>query len=113
MGYGVSPQIQGTVKDAIGQPLPGSSVVAIPERGGLAAHTVTDREGSFRFVGLAAGTYRVDVTLAGFVAWRQNHVTVSPATAPARNISAQIVEAGSEPTRDMTPSPTPWDTQSA
>ena len=68
--------IEGEVKDRIGQPLPGASVMALPERGGLATHTATDRDGRYHLEGLSQGTYHVDVSLPGFDGWRQNHVRV-------------------------------------
>ena len=68
--------IEGEVKDRSGQPLPGASVMALPERGGLATHTATDREGRYHLEGLSQGIYRVDVSLPGFDGWRQNHVRV-------------------------------------
>jgi hypothetical protein len=68
--------IEGEVKDRSGQPLPGASVIALPERGGLATHTATDRDGGYHLEGLSQGIYRVDVSLRGFDGSRQNHVRV-------------------------------------
>jgi hypothetical protein len=63
----------GTVRDAAGGPLLGASVIALPEGGGVATRTVTDREGNYRLA-LAEGTYRIDFSLLGFAGTRRNHV---------------------------------------
>lgn len=49
--------IEGEVRDRVGQPLPGASVMALPERGGLATHTATDRDGGYHLQGLSQGTW--------------------------------------------------------
>ena len=78
--------ITGNVEDQIGQPLSGASVIAIPARGGLAMRAMTDRDGGFVLEGLSPGTYRVDVSLAGFAGWRQNHVQVGEGSMQVRAV---------------------------
>src|SRR4051812_17534453 len=70
MSVTASTIIEGEIKDQGGQPLPGASVMALPERGGLATQTTTDRDGRYDLEGLSQGTYRVDVSLFGFSGWR-------------------------------------------
>jgi hypothetical protein len=72
--------IGGHVRDTAGQPLPGVSVTMIPERGGSAMNTTTDREGAYRLDAVADDTYRLDFQLRGFDLIRQNHVHVRPDT---------------------------------
>jgi hypothetical protein len=73
-----STSIAGHVLDASGQPLPGVSVTAISETGGVARSTKSARDGAYQFEGLSDGLYRVDFDLTGFDLIRRNHVRVSP-----------------------------------
>jgi hypothetical protein len=67
--------IEGHVKDEAGQPLPGVSVVVLPQHGGEAARTTTDHDGLYHVGGLSSEeTYRVDFSVGGFHGTRQNHV---------------------------------------
>ena len=68
--------IGGQIRDTIGQPLPGTTVTVIPERGGPAKQSITDREGAYRLDVLADATYRIDFQLPGFDRTRENHVRV-------------------------------------
>lgn len=65
--------IVGTVVSTTGEPIDGSTVdLYNTEQGGLDSirSTVTDETGTFRFPGLAEGTYRIKVTAAGYgVRW--------------------------------------------
>jgi hypothetical protein len=76
---GASPatgRIGGQVRDTLGQSLSGVSVTAIPESGGPATQSITDREGAYRLERLADATYRIDFLLAGFDLTREHHVRV-------------------------------------
>ena len=75
--FAQSASIAGVVRDAIGQPIPGATVTAIPQSGGLIRQTTSGSDGSYRFDGLPDGTYRVDFDLLGFELVRRNHVRVS------------------------------------
>ena len=79
-GAAAAGSIGGYVRDKTGQPLPGVSVTMIPERGGSAIDTTTDREGAYRLDAVAEDTYRLDFRLPGFDLIRQNHVQVGPDT---------------------------------
>jgi len=62
-----SGEIQGTITDTQGEPLPGVAVaVESPNLIGGVQTTVTDVKGSYRFPSLSVGTYKVTVKLAGF-----------------------------------------------
>ena len=58
--------IVGIVKDAQGLALPGATVTIIDMGTNLKRETVTDAEGAFNFVNVAAGRYEVRVTMASF-----------------------------------------------
>lgn len=73
--------ITGHVSDGVGQSLPGVSVTAIPETGGVASRAISDEHGAYQFGVLPDGTYRVDFELLGFDLARVNHVRVRDATA--------------------------------
>lgn len=57
--------ITGKVADARGTPIPGAGV-SISSPSGKLAESLTDLDGSFRFEGLPAGTYRLEVEIVGF-----------------------------------------------
>lgn len=57
--------IAGTVVDNQNQPLPGATVEAISEGGGV-MRAVTDTNGRFRFPKLLVGKYKVTASLSGF-----------------------------------------------
>ena len=58
--------IEGIVKDSTGAVMPGVTVEAKNEEVGVVVSAVTDANGVYRFPALAAGTYDVTATLAGF-----------------------------------------------
>jgi len=79
--------VEGRLVDTSTAPMPGASVTLLPERGGVATHTITDRDGRYRFADVPADTYRVDFDLRGFDLARLNHLRVQPgATATADGV---------------------------
>jgi len=60
-------EVVGTVRDALGRPLPDVSVSFAGTV--IQAPTVTDKDGRYRLVGLAPGVYGITVTGDGFAAW--------------------------------------------
>jgi hypothetical protein len=66
--------IEGEVKDRMGQRLSGVLVVMLPEAGGPATQTTTDRNGAYHLEGLSEETYRIDFALPGFEGFRRNRV---------------------------------------
>src|SRR5215471_2816733 len=71
-----SGSIAGHVSDSAGQPMTGTLVTAVPQRGGPATRTMTDSRGEYRLEGLPENTYRVDFMLLGFEVTRRNAVGV-------------------------------------
>jgi hypothetical protein len=74
--FAQSAAIAGVVSDSQGQVMSGVTVTTIPQSGGLARHTTTGSDGSYRFAGLPDGTYRVDFAFLHFEVTRRNHVRV-------------------------------------
>ncbi|MGC2636038.1 MAG: TonB-dependent receptor [Acidobacteriaceae bacterium] len=76
-------ELSGTVTDVSGAVIPGASVTAKPEKGGVAATATSDGAGDFRFAGLAPGEYFVCAKATGFAA-TQSEVTIGaqPVTLP-------------------------------
>jgi hypothetical protein len=64
------------VTDASGQRVPGVSVIALRDSGGVAARATTGSDGMYNIDALPGGGYRVDFDLAGFDITRRNHVRV-------------------------------------
>ena len=76
-GHAAAVLVQGTVVDPAQQPVPGATVeLASPDR--VVATTVTATDGSFKFADVAAGSYEIRVTLAGF---RRSVTSVAVGTA--------------------------------
>jgi hypothetical protein len=74
--------MSGTVSDVSGAVLPKASVTVLNAVTGDVRTAETDERGLFEFL-LPAGAYRIEVTVAGFAAYRQDKVELSP-TAPLR-----------------------------
>jgi len=83
-----SASIAGVVRDGIGMAIPGATVTAIPESGGLVRQTTSSGDGSYRFQEVPDGIYRVDFELRGFEVVRRNHVRVNRGT--KANIDATL-----------------------
>ncbi|MEW5700720.1 MAG: TonB-dependent receptor [Candidatus Zixiibacteriota bacterium] len=82
------------VDDKTGEPLPGASVyLPLLGRGGAA-----DQEGRFRFSGLGSGFYAVEISMIGYIRWRQENVRVRPDTATQLRVrlTATILPLGEE-----------------
>jgi hypothetical protein len=67
--------VSGTVKDESGGVLPGVNVTLSGKTG--ARSTVTDAEGSFRFVAVDPGTYTLEAAMQGFRSKRRDDVVVT------------------------------------
>lgn len=79
--------VVGRAVDMSTAPMPGVSVTLLPERGGAATYTTTDRDGRYRFDDVPPDTYRIDFDLRGFDVARVNHLRVQPgATATADGV---------------------------
>src|SRR5688572_18519805 len=76
VAVGQAPSIAGQVADIIGDPVPGVSITAIPQTGGISRRATSGRDGAYQFEALPDGTYRLDFELAGFELTRRNNVRV-------------------------------------
>ena len=79
--------LQGTIVDPAGMAIPGATVELIAG-GKTVAKTVTAADGGFRFADVAAGTYDVNVSLAGF---RQTRTTVAVGTTAVRPLRLTLL----------------------
>ena len=68
--------VQGTIVDPAGSVIPGATVELL-SGARVAAKVVSAADGTFRFADVAAGTYDIRVTLAGF---RQTQTTITVGT---------------------------------
>jgi hypothetical protein len=69
-------QITGVITDAAGAPVPGATIVAIRLDTSSRRETVSSPQGTYTAAGLAPGTYRLEVDLAGFRSVRRGGVQV-------------------------------------
>ena len=81
-GQGTASRVIGTVTDPTGSVVPGAQVTITNEDTSVAFHTTTSGSGTYAFDAIQVGTYRVDVTAAGFRKFTSpgNHVIVSEPT---------------------------------
>lgn len=73
----VKGSISGTVTDPQGAVLSGATVKAINEATGATLTTTSDSSGSFHFNLIPVGTYKVEMTAAGFKTTVQNNIVVA------------------------------------
>src|SRR6187399_1599145 len=90
--------LQGTIVDPAGSAIPGATVELIAD-GKTVAKTVTAADGGFRFADVAAGTYDVNVSLAGF---RQTRATVAVGTTTLRPIRLTLLVGSTSETVRVT-----------
>ena len=78
LGQSRTGRIEGTIYDDEGMPMAGAKVVlSSPTQIGGNRTTVTDAEGSFRFIGLIPGKFSVRVRKGGFVGAKRTGLRVS------------------------------------
>src|SRR5262245_8615396 len=82
--------IAGRVVDRNGQGLSGATVSARPIGTGPLVRAVSGEDGSYRLERLAAGAYRVTVSLEGWDAARYNHVLVGAGATATLNATLDI-----------------------
>jgi hypothetical protein len=73
-------KLSGSVRDSSGTPQLGATVAIFPETPGALAtrQFLTNTDGVFSGEKLAAGSYTVRVTLAGFLPFLEKHIQISP-----------------------------------
>jgi carboxypeptidase family protein len=100
-----SATIAGRVVDRAGRGLPGADVSARPVGAGPLVRAVSGEDGTYRLERLAAGTYRVTVSLDGWDAARDNRVLVGAGATATINATLDIgvvcecIEPPARPTR--------------
>ena len=75
--------VQGTVVDPAGSAIPGATVELVAGNQ-IVGKTVSAADGTFRFAGVAGGTYEIRITLAGFRQTRASIAVGSSAPPPVR-----------------------------
>ena len=85
-------QINGTVADTSAAALPGVTVVATQTATGFRREVVTDDRGSYAFLNLPIGPYRLEATLAGFRNYVQTGVVLQVNSNPVIPITLQLGE---------------------
>ena len=73
--------IVGTVTDSADLAVPGATVTITHAETNQARETTSNATGNYAFPNVAAGTYRVDVTLPGFQSFRAQDIAVRLNTA--------------------------------
>jgi hypothetical protein len=68
--------VDGTAVDSSGAAIPNATVLLTNVALGVSKTTKTNEVGYFRIDSIAAGTYRVEVSAAGFKAWVENNLNV-------------------------------------
>jgi hypothetical protein len=89
---GATAQINGTVKDAQGLPLPGVTVNVTKTDTGLQRTTVTDGQGNYILQSLPVGPYRLEAMLEGFRAFAQSGIVMQVGSNPTIPITLQVGE---------------------
>ena len=72
--------LRGRVVDESGSAVPGVTVTATNTQTGLQRVAVTESDGSYRFLALPVGSYRITAELAGFAVVTVENVTLNVAT---------------------------------
>ena len=81
----------GTVKDESGGVLPGASVrLTSPALISGPASTLANERGQFRFVLLAAGEYALDVELASFARYQEDHISIDVQGTVERSVILKV-----------------------
>ncbi|HXE31677.1 MAG TPA: carboxypeptidase regulatory-like domain-containing protein, partial [Terriglobales bacterium] len=83
-------QIQGTVTDAGGGAVPGAAVLAIEAATGFAHATATGQHGEYVLANLPPGAYALQVSKAGFTAYKQTGITLQVASNPTVNVQLKV-----------------------
>ncbi len=105
---GTTGDIEGTVSDSNGAPLPGASVEIKSSALQGTRTAVTDAAGRFRFPAIAPGVYTVTTALSGFTKVERTNVRVAlgaTATLPITltvSVKEEIVVTGEAPVIDIT-----------
>src|SRR5688572_21507682 len=96
--------VSGFVQDQSGAVIPGSTVTATNTQTGVISTALTNESGTYNFLSLLPGTYRLSATLIGFRAHTYNDVQLSTGQSARYNFTLQVgtVATGIEVTAEAT-----------
>ena len=83
-------QIQGTVQDASGSPVPAAQVKATQTDTGVSREATTGNDGAYVLPNLPIGPYRLEVSKAGFTTYVQTGIVLQVATNPTVDIALKV-----------------------
>ncbi len=83
-------QIQGTIQDASGAPVPGAQITVIQTATGLNRMVTSETDGTYVFPNLPTGPYRLEVTKEGFSKYVQTGIVLQVATNPTLDVALKI-----------------------
>jgi hypothetical protein len=83
-------QINGTVQDASGLPIPGAEVRATQTDTGLTRSFTTNAEGGYVLANLPVGPYQLQVSKPGFSTYVQNGIVLQVNSTPEINITMKV-----------------------
>src|SRR5580704_6193177 len=83
-------QIQGTVQDASGAPVPGAEVKATQTATGVIRNVPTGADGVYVLPNLPIGPYRLEVSKSGFSTYVQTGIELQVATNPTVDVALKI-----------------------
>lgn len=87
--------IEGRVIDMEGYPLPGVTIILVPENGSPKVN-VTDEDGDFRVTGLAPDIYLLKAELEGFKTVKIPDINAGPGDTVVEEITMQLPTLGDE-----------------
>ncbi len=91
--------VRGVVADELGGVIVGATIT-LSDAQGKTQSTVSDASGAYRFNGIAAGTYTIAVTQAGFATFQQEQITVSDAQPRVVNVTLRVATLEGQVTVD-------------
>ncbi|MBV9769545.1 MAG: TonB-dependent receptor [Bryobacterales bacterium] len=83
-------QIQGTVQDASGAPVPDAQVRVTQSDTGVSRMVVTGNDGGYVLPNLPIGPYQLEVSKAGFATYVQTGIVLQVATNPTIDVSLKV-----------------------
>ena len=93
-GQAVGGRIAGSVKDASGAVVPGSSLVLTNVATGVSQSAISDESGVFNFPAVPIGDYELKVTASGFNSYRQTQgLRINVKTVLSIDVVLQIAQA--------------------
>ena len=88
-----SGDVAGTITDPTGAEIPHAAVTLTNVNTNATAKTTSSADGTYRFVFLPPGTYKLNVSATGFQSAQRNGIAVSAGQPTAANIQLQVASA--------------------